>query len=210
MARASTVAARPFPADFLAWQVELRRHTMTEHRGAPRAGVAPLLTVRRAQRPLEVSTHSIICGVLPREDLLEAKTAEFRALYESAAPEGAKAIYDRGIDYLIPYYSDPADFDPASITTLLRGDSDLVRALAAEATCQLLFYVFDLVDRSPLGRLRCLSLDCVAELHRSGPIFDNVWWHNTMFHGPLEDSVVVRFLHRATWDTAFGRLDRLD
>lgn len=209
MANAPTPTT-PLPADFLAWQVDLRRTTMTEGRGAPRAGVAPLLTVRRPGRHLGVSTSSIICGLLPAPELLAAKTEEFRALYEEFAPAGAKAVYDRGITYLVDYYTDPAKFDPTSVTTLLRGDSDSVVALAAEPSCQLLFYVFDLVDRTPLGRFRCISVDCEAELLRAGAVFDNVWWHNTLFHGPLEGAVVVRFHHRGSWDTGFGRFDRLD
>src|SRR5690606_406008 len=123
---------------------------------------------------------------------------------------GSKVLYDRGIAYFSTYYLDPATFDPSSISTLLRGEGDLVAALAAESRCQLLFYVFDLVDRSPLGRLRCLSVDCEAELLRSGPVFDNVWWHNALFHGPVDDAVVMRFHHRASYDSAFGRHDRVD
>lgn len=194
--------------DFLAWQVELRRWTMNERRGAPHVGVAPLVTVARPGFPLGVSTHSIICGILPRADLLERKTAEFRELYERWAPEGAKAVYDRGIDYLRGYYREVDGFDPASITTLLGSGSEIVRALRADARCQLLFYVFDLEDRSNVGRFRCVSLHARGEVHERGPVFENVWWHNTLFHGKLDDSVVVQFHHQASWDTAFGKLDR--
>ena len=65
MASARATTTPPFPEEFLAWQVELRRRTMEENRGAPRAGVAPLVTVRRPGAWLEVSTHSIIGGSLP-------------------------------------------------------------------------------------------------------------------------------------------------
>lgn len=205
-----TAPAVPLPEEFLAWQVELRKRTMEENRGAPRPGVAPLVTVRRPGSLLEVSTHSIICGILPRPEDLEQKTREFRELYEGLAAEGAKAIYDAGIEYLRGYYRDPRSFDTDSITTLLSEDSELVRALSAESRCQLVFYVFDLVDRTPAGRFRCLQLDCEAELHREGPVFDNVWWHNTLFHGKQDRSVVVRFRHRATHDTAFGKWEKVD
>ena len=40
-----------------------------------------------------------------------------------------------------------------------------------------------------------------------GPVYDNVWWHNTLFHGPAEDHVVIHFQHLASWDTRFGRLE---
>lgn len=209
MASARATTTTPFPEEFLAWQVELRRRTMEENRGAPRAGVAPLVTVRRPGAWLEVSTHSIICGILPRGEELEAKTREFRELYERHAPTGAKSIYDAGIAYLRAYYSDAHAFDAGSLTTLLSEDSELVRALSVDPRCQLVFYVFDLVDRTPAGRFRCLQLDCEAELHREGPVFDNVWWHNTLFHGKQDRSVVVRFRHRATHDTAFGRWEKL-
>jgi hypothetical protein len=199
----------PLPDSFLAWQVELRRRTMIDSQGAPRAGVAPLVTVRRPGAGLDVSTHSIICGLLPHPRTLAAKTDEFRQLYERWAPDGAKAIYDAGIEYLRHYYQDTGDFDPESVTTLVDGESDLALALGAEPRCTLLFYVFDLVDRTPVGRFRCLELDCTAELHRDGPVFDNVWWHNTLFHGKQDRAVVVRFRHHATHDTAFGKYERV-
>src|SRR5262249_5328402 len=81
-------AAAPLPTGFLAWQVALRALTARERSGAPHAGVAPLAMVRRPGVPLGVSAHSIICGILPRPDRLEAKTREFRQLYEAAAPLG--------------------------------------------------------------------------------------------------------------------------
>lgn len=37
---------------------------------------------------------------------------------------------------------------------------------------------------------------------------DNVWWHNTLFHGKQDRSVVVRFRHRASY-AAFGRWEKL-
>lgn len=203
------VASKPLPDEFLAWQVELRASTMAERRGAPRAGVAPLLTVARPASPLGVSTHSIICGILPRREDLERKTAEFRRIYEDNAPSGARAVYDRGIDYLRDYYASPADFDAASVTTLLAGDSDLLRALAAEASCQLVFYVFDLQDRSNVGRFRCITVEALAETHRSGAVYENVWWHNTLFHGKMDGAAVVQFHHQASYDTGWGQHDRL-
>jgi hypothetical protein len=200
-------SVRPLPADFLAWQVALRRRTMFEANGAPHAGVAPLVLARQPGLALGVSAHSVICGLLPRPELLAAKTREFRELYENGIAEGSRRVYDRGIAYLKEYYRSAADFDAHSITTLLPRKLPLVDALRAESRCALCFYVFDLVDRSEEGRLRCLHLDCTAELLEEGPVYDNVWWHNTLFHGPADEHVVVHFRHRASWDTRFGAFD---
>lgn len=201
--------AKPLPREFLEWQVALRRHTMIERSGAPHAGVAPLLTVRRPGSTLGVTTHSIICGILPAPGRLEEKTAEFRRLYEESIPKGAKKTYDRGIEYLRSYYRNAEDFDPTSLSTLLGEDSPAVLALRADPRCSLVFYVFALADRTEVGRFRCLQLDCEAEVLSAGPVYDNVWWHNTLFHGKDEESVVVRFHHRRTLDTRFGGLEEL-
>ncbi|MGH0028882.1 MAG: hypothetical protein ACQGVC_03760 [Myxococcota bacterium] len=202
-------ASRPLPQEFLDWQVALRKRTMFESNGAPHAGVAPLVVVGQPGLSLGVSAHSVICGLLPRPDLLETKTREFRELYESHIEEGARSVYDRGIAYLKTYYDDTAAFDTGTITTLLPRKLPLVDALRAEPACALVFYVFDLVDKSETGRFRCLHLDCSAEVLGSGPVYDNVWWHNTLFHGPADEHVVVRFRHRGTWDTRFGAMDEV-
>lgn len=207
--KAKTPNGRALPREFLDWQVALRRHTMDERYGAPHAGVAPLLTVRRPGGALGVTTHSIICGILPAPERLEEKTREFRQLYEAAAPAGAKETYDRGIEYLRGYYRDAADFDSTSITTLLPEDGAVVAALRAEPRCSLVFYVFDLDDKTDVGRFRCLQVDCVAEVLGEGPVYDNVWWHNTLFHGKAEEHVVIRFVHQRTWDTRFGMLEEV-
>lgn len=196
---------KPLPVSFLEWQVALRAWTMEARRGAPHPGVAPLVTVRAPGASLGVITHSIICGLLPRD--LDEKTKSWRALYEDGIADGARAVYDRGIESLKRYYRSAADFDASSITTLLPQGSPLVAALRAESRCALVFYVFDLGDRSEVGRFRCLHLDCRASVLEEGPIYDNVWWHNTLFHGPAEDHVVIHFRHVATWDTRFGRLE---
>lgn len=201
--------ATRLPDEFLEWQVLLRRHTMEARNGSPHVGVAPLLLVRRPGAGPGVTAHSIICGLLPAEHLLARKTDEFRAIYEDNRPEGARAIYDRGIAYLRDYYTDPSAFDPTSVTTLLPRDAAATVALRADSKCALVFHVFDMDDKSEIGRLRCLQLDCRAELHESGPVYDNVWWHNTLFHGMVEDNVVVRFRHQASWDTLFGGLEAL-
>jgi hypothetical protein len=199
--------SRPLPREFLEWQVLLRRHTMEVRNGAPHAGVAPLVTVRRPGPGPGFVSSSVICGLLPHPRLLEAKTREFRALYESSIAEGARVVYDRGIRYLLDYYRSADDFDPESITTLLPKKSALVDALRAEPRCGLVFYVFDLSDRSEVGRFRCLHLDAHAEVLESGPVYDNVWWHNTLFHGAADDHVVIHFRHQATFDTRFGALE---
>ncbi len=201
---------RPLPSAFLAWQVKLRAWTMETQHGAPHAGVAPLLTVSSPGTELRVSSHSIICGLLPRADRLCEKTAEFRALYENQIAHGARATYDAGIAYLRSYYRDCADFDPGSVTTLLPEKSPVVEALRSEPRCALVFYVFDLRDRSEIGRLRCWQLDCRAELHDSGDVYENVWWHNALFHGKEEERVVARFVHQQSWDTQFGAFSALE
>lgn len=200
---------QPLSPDFLRWQVRLRAHTMAERGGAPHAGVAPLLTVRRPGFPLAVTTHSIICGVLPHPDLLAQKTEEFRDLYRRHVGAGARELYDRGIEYLKGYYRDEAAFDPGSLTTLTSSESPLCRALSADPRCQLLFYVFDLDDRTEIGRSRCLQLDCQADVYRKGAVYDNVWWHNAIFHGEVADAAVIRFRHLRTHDTQFGQLQKV-
>ena len=205
----ATNPGKPFPPEFLDWQVKLRLWTMEQQHGAPHAGVAPLVVVRAPGVSPGTTAHSIICGILPRQDLLEEKTKEFRELYETGVAEGARAVYDRGIEYLKGYYGASDAFDKASITTLLAKDSPVVRALRADPTCALVFYVFDLRERSEVGKFRTLQLCCRAEVLEHGPVYDNVWWHNTMFHGMAEDHVVVHFKHEETWDTRFGRFDRV-
>ena len=199
----------PLPAEFMAWQVALRKHTMEKRAGSPHVGVAPLLTVRRPGTELGVVTHSIICGLLPAESQLERKTAEFKALYEDGISEGARHVYDRGLAYLKDYYRAPGDFEADSITTLLPDKLPLVDALRADGRCALVFYVFELGDRDPIERFRCIHVDAQAEVLAKGPVFDNVWWHNTLFHGPADDQVVVHFRHRSSFDTGFGRFDAL-
>ena len=197
----------PLPIEFLEWQVSLRRWTMVERHGSPHAGVAPICCVRQPGLGPGVSMHSIICGLLPRADDLDARTRAFRALYETHAESGARAIYDAGIEYLTRYYESAAAFDPVTLTSLLHRDAAVVRALRANPSCALLFYVFDLDERSEEGRFRCLQLNCRAELHEDGPTFENVWWHNAVFHGKLDEQVMIRFVHQSTYDTRFGALD---
>jgi hypothetical protein len=84
-----------------------------------------------------------------------------------------------------------------------------VEALRAEPACSLLFYVFDLRDRSEIGSFRCWQLDCRAELHERGEVFDNVYWHNALFHGLEEERVVVQFVHERAWNTQFGSFSAL-
>jgi hypothetical protein len=199
----------PLPVEFLEWQVKLRAWTMEHRHGSPHAGVAPLLAVAQPGVGPGVTMHSIICGLLPHPEQVEAKTREFRALYEDNADAGARVVYDRGIEYLKGYYRSAADFDPASVTTLMHEDTPAVRSLRADPACALLFYVFDLDEKSEEGRFRCLQLNCRAELHRDGPLFDNAWWHNAVFHGKLDDQVMIRFQHQSTYDTRFGGLTRV-
>jgi len=207
--RRRAASGRPLPADFLDWQVSLRHHTMVERAGSPHVGVAPLLTVRHPGQPVGTLSHSIICGLLPRPDLLEKKTREFRELYEAWIGEGARTVYDRGLEYLLDYYRSSDGFDAESITTLLPEKLPVVDALRADPRCALLFYVFDLADKSEVGRLRCIQVNAHAEVLRDGPVFDNVWWHNALFHGQVDGCVVLRFAHQSSFDTRFGALEEL-
>lgn len=202
-----TKSPTSLPTEFLEWQVKLRKWTAIERHGAPHAGVAPLLCVQQPGVGPGVSMHAIICGLLPEASHLTARTQEFRALYERHAAAGARAIYDAGIEYLKGYYESATDFDAQSITALLSEDAPAVRALRASPSCALLFYVFDLDDRSEEGRFRCLQMNCLAELHGSGAVYDNVWWHYALFHGKVDGHVVVQFAHQSTYDTGFGALE---
>jgi hypothetical protein len=200
---------KPLPPEFLDWQVRLRAWTMEQQHGAPHAGVAPLLVVRAPGVGAGTSAHAIVCGLLARPDLLAEKTKEFRELYESGIADGARAVYDRGIEYLKRYYVSSEDFDRESLTTLLPRESPAVRGLRADPRCALVFYVFDLRERGELGRFRCLQLGGRAAVLEDGPVYENVWWHNALFHGPTEDHVLVHFRHQETFDTRFGRFDRV-
>ena len=205
-----SVKIRPLPSGFVDWQVALRLHTMRERNGAPHVGVAPVLNVFAPGVGHGVSSHSIICGLLPAPEVLERKTAEFRALYERHLPDGAKAIYDAGLRYLEDYYTEPGAFDPTTITTLMPEEGHVVRALRLRPECSLLFYVFDLHDKSEIGRLRCTQLHCHAEIHADGPVYENVWWHNALFHGAVDGHVVLGFRHVGSHETGFGRLETTD
>lgn len=141
MFKKATSKVRPLPREFLEWQVALRRHTMEERNGAPHAGVAPLVTVRRPGGGPGFISSSAICGLLPHPDQLERKTREFRQLYEEGITEGARVVYDRGIHHLLDYYRSADDFDPDTLTTLLPKKTALVDALRAEPHAALVFFV---------------------------------------------------------------------
>ena len=197
------------PREVLDWQVELRRHTMEERAGAPHAGVCPLVTVRHGRGAADFTSWSIVCGLLPAQPVLYEKTKEFRQLYEDHQGLGARALYDAGLEYLKPYYDDASSFDGASITTLLSKDTPVVDALRATPDCALVFYVPDLTERREVLKFRCMHMETRAYVLESGAVYDNVWWHNTLFHGMAEDHVVVHFRHRKTWDTRFGHLEAM-
>jgi hypothetical protein len=201
---------RPLPPDLLEWQVRLRRWTMHTRNGAPHVGVAPVLCVGQPGLGPGVAMHNIICGLLPAADRLEQSTRTFRTLYERYAAHGARAVYDAGLAHLATAYDDVAAYDQSSITSLLPEKSPAVKALRAERRCALLFYVFDLDDKSEEGRFRCVQVNCRAELHDSGPLYENVWWHNALFHGKLDGHLMVHFRHDSSFDTRWGSLDRVD
>lgn len=201
--------AQPLPKEFLNWQVALRLHTMKDRNGAPHIGVVPTVVVKRPGAHLGVVQHSIVCGLLPHPRLLEGKTEEFRSLYEDNIDGGARQVYDAGIEYLLDYYTSADDFDPGTVTSLVPEDCALVDALKADPHCSLIFNVFNTDDPDSLGNPRCQQLDCEVEVLQSGPIYDNVWWHNTIFHGMADEHVVLRFKHQKSWDTRFGGLQAL-
>jgi hypothetical protein len=201
--------AKPLPKEFLTWQVALRHHTMVARNGAPHIGVVPTVIVKHPGLQLGVASHSIVCGLLPHERLLEAKTNEFRTLYESHSGSGARKLYDQGIEYLLDYYQSTDDFDPGSITSLLPKDAELVKALRAEPSCSLVFNVFEPSEPAEIGSPRCTQIEAAVDVLESGPVYENVWWHNTLFHGPADEHVVLHFKHRRSWDTRFGGLQAL-
>jgi hypothetical protein len=200
----------PLPQEFLDWQIALRRHTMIERGGTPHSGVVPSLLVRRPGSWTGTVGHSIVIGLLPAEAHLERKTGEFRALYEAHAPSGARRLYDAGLEYLRGYYTQADDFDSARITTLLAADSPLTRALEAEPRCAMLFNVFEPSASDSLSAPRSQQLDMVSRIHSEGAIYENVWWHNALFHGKADNHVVITFHHQRSWDTAFGELAALN
>lgn len=204
-----SIDARPLPKEFLSWQVALRLYTMTARNGAPHVGVVPTVTVKRPGAHLGVVQHSIVCGLLAHPRLLDAKTREFRALYEENIEGGARAVYDAGIAYLLDYYVSSDDFDPGSITSLVPEDCPLVDALKADPRGSLTFNVFSTEDPDSVGNPRCTQIDCVVDVLDAGPVYENVWWHNTIFHGMADEHVVLHFKHQRSWDTRFGGIQAL-
>lgn len=202
--RAPTIHDRDMPVEILDWQVRLRRWTMQARDGAPHVGVAPLLVVRHPGIGPGVSAHGIICGLLPSADRLDAKTREFRAIYEEERGRGIRAIHARGIAYLEDYYATSDGFDRGSLTTLLPSDAPAVEALRIDPRCALVFYVFELEETAAERRHRCVQMSGRAELHAAGSIYENVWWHNALFHGMVDDHLAVRFRHERTDATAWG------
>lgn len=201
--------ATPLPKEFLNWQVTLRHFTMTDRNGAPHVGVVPTVTVKRPGAHLGVIQHSIVCGLLPHERTREAKTREFRELYEAHIEKGARAVYDVGVEYLLDYYVSSDDFDPGSVTSLVPEDCALVDALEAEPKCTLSFNVFNPEEPQAIGGPRCQQLDCVVDVLSEGDVYENVWWHNTLFHGMADEHVVLHFKHQRSWDTRFGGIQAL-
>ena len=95
-------------------------------------------------------------------------------------------------------------------TPLLPVKTPLVDALNAEPRCALLFHVFDPQDKTQVGGMRCQQIDAQAEVLEKGPVYDNVWWHNSLFHGPADGCAVIRFRHERSWDTRFGGFEPLE
>jgi hypothetical protein len=100
-----------------------------------------------------------------------------------------------------------ATFGPNTNFNGMAADTEHHGAPRGGLACALLFYVFDLDDKSEEGRFRCIQVNCTAELHERGALYDNVWWHYALFHGKVDGHVVVQFLHQSTYDTGFGALE---
>lgn len=209
MSARSASETRPLPHEFLDWQVRLRAWTAEARAGSPHIGVAPVLVVRMPGIEPGITGHGVVCGLLPRADQLERKTEEFRSLYEGGIGRGARHVYDRGLEYLRGYYRTTDDFDPESITTLLPEDAAVVDALRADPRCGLLFHVFEPRSDAPGAPVRCQLLEGVAEVHAAGPVYENVWWHNALFHGFADGHVVLQFRHQRTLDVRFGALSEV-
>ena len=81
-------------------------------------------------------------------------------------------------------------------------------AVRANPECSLVFNVWEAGPeaRKPIDAVRCTQIDARAEVLEDGPIYENVWWHNTLFHGMADDHVVIHFRHESSWDTRFGGL----
>ncbi len=114
-----------------------------------------------------------------------------------------------GIQYLLDYYVSTDAFDAGSITSMIPAEGPLVDALRAEPRCSLVFNVFDGSAPDRLGNPRCNQIDCFVDVLESGPIYDNVWWHNTLFHGNADGHVVLHFKHERSFDTRFGQFSAL-
>lgn len=200
----------PLPAGFLSWQVELCAWTVRERMGVPHAGVAPLVLVDRRDTEPRVSAHSVVCNLLQNERHLEPTTLAFREIYERHINDGSRAVLDAGLVYLEHYYGAPDRFDQDSLTTLVPARSVLATGLRAAPECALVFHVFDLDSRAPGVPVRCQQLFCTSELHVDGPVYENAWRHNALFHGLVDDHVVVRFRHRHSFEGHFGRWERFE
>lgn len=47
----------------------------------------------------------------------------------------------------------------------------------------------------------------IASIALRGAVYDNVWWHNALFHGAADEHAVVHFRHERTTDVRFGMLE---
>ena len=194
---------------FLEWQVGLLRWSMVEHHGAPHIGAVPLLLVNRLGMGLAVSGHSIAIGLVPRAPRLIASTDRLRELYRARRDGDSSDARRNEILYLREYYQDTADFQPRLITTLLAADVAAVELLAESPPCSLVFRVFELKDRIEDGQMRCMQIECEAQIVRSGPLFEHVYWHHALFHGTADDHVAIAFRHVASYQTALGAFEAM-
>ena len=88
---------------------------------------------------------------------------------------------------------------------------NLVSGFLAADSGRVLFLGQDIAGKPPhrIARLGVARTLQIKSVFAGLPVYDNVWWHNTLFHGPADEHVVVHFRHRATWDTRFGAFDEV-
>jgi hypothetical protein len=200
-------ARLPLPMSFLEWQVSLLRWSMIEHHGAPHIGAAPLLLVERPGTGPGVSGHSIAIGLVPRAPRLIASTDRLRELYGARRDGDWSQARRNEIQYLHDYYRSAEHFQPRLLTTLLPADVSAVERLESAPRCSLVFRAFELKDRIEDGQMRCMQIECEAQIVRSGPLFKHVYWHHALFHGLADDHVAIAFRHLASYETALGSFD---
>ena len=183
----------PLPKEFLDWQVApASLHTMTraQRRAAHRGGAD------RRDRAASVawasvwSSHSVVCGLLPHPRLLDGKTHEFeralRGRTSTTVPEGRLRRRHRVPARLLRLGTD--DFDPGhhhhacSPKNCAIWSTRCAPTRSCSARLQRIQRGLD-PDSTLAACAARRSTATVRRSTRTAPVYDNVWWHNTLFHG---------------------------